>query len=163
MASENSSIFRQSSGPSSAYIRHLRQADAYVRFYGGTRPAPSAFNTERQLLEKNHRFLRDDDEEPTVNQDDEKEIARKYYASLYREYALVDLSRWRERQVISTVHLPILLDGVAFDARAIADVCRLQCAGVLRMKCSLVKDSSHARRCHALAEIRFLARAKATN
>ena len=107
MASENSNIFKQSSSPSSAYIRHLRQADAYVRFYGGTRPAPGTFKTERQLLEENHRFLRDDDDEPAVDQDDEKEIARKYYASLYREYALVDLSRWRERQVISTLHLPV--------------------------------------------------------
>src|SRR6266480_5032028 len=99
MASENPAIFKQSSAPSSAYVRHLRQADSYVRFYGGIRPAPSAFKSERQLLEENHRFLRDDDEESEVNRNDEKEIARRYYANLFREYALVDLSRWREHQV----------------------------------------------------------------
>ena len=81
----------------SAYERHVQRAASYVCFYGGIPPPAPTFRSERDILVQNHRFLRDDDTPQEVNE--EKLLARKYYDSLFREYALVDLSRWRERKV----------------------------------------------------------------
>ncbi|KAI9820722.1 MAG: hypothetical protein M1827_005092 [Pycnora praestabilis] len=95
-------IYSQSGSATSAYARHLQQADAYVRYYGGERPALDKFRTEREILEDNHRFIRDDDELPQdhpIEMNEERRLARKYYDSLFREFALIDLSRWREKQV----------------------------------------------------------------
>ncbi|KAH0543921.1 hypothetical protein FGG08_001822 [Glutinoglossum americanum] len=87
--------FHQSSRPSSAYTRHLQQVSAYLHYYGGSKPQPSSFRTERQLLEENHKFIRDDDDGDEAGAG-EKEIARRYYEKLFREFALVELGRWRE-------------------------------------------------------------------
>ena len=81
----------------SSYERHLQRACSYIRFHGGSPPTASAFPSEREILEQNHRFIRDGDTLPDI--DEEKLLARKYYDSLFREYALVDLSRWREQKV----------------------------------------------------------------
>ncbi len=81
----------------SAYARHLQRASSYVRFYGGAAPPAPIFRSEREILEQNHRFIRDDDT-PT-DLDEEKRLAKRYYDSLFREYALVDLSRWREQKI----------------------------------------------------------------
>lgn len=81
----------------SAYERHLQRAFSYVHFYGGAPPPSPTFRSERGILEQNHRFIRDDDT-PT-DLDEEKILACKYYDSLFREYALVDLSRWRMQKV----------------------------------------------------------------
>ena len=81
----------------SAYDRHLQRASSYVRFYGGAPPSPPNFRSERDILEQNHQFVRDEDRDVEVNE--EKLLARQYYSSLFREYALIDLSRWRELKV----------------------------------------------------------------
>ncbi|EWC47643.1 hypothetical protein DRE_03263 [Drechslerella stenobrocha 248] len=82
----------------SAYARHIEKCLQYVDFYGGAVPAAAKGKTERDLLEEEFQFLRDD--ENTGGQGDAaKEIAKKYYDSLFREFALIDLSRWREGQV----------------------------------------------------------------
>jgi len=95
----SNAVFSQSSASTSAYSRHLQRADAYVRFYGGAPPSPSAFRTEREIVEQNHRFIRDDERDIDGTDSEEKQLAKKYYDSLFREYALVDLSRWREHRV----------------------------------------------------------------
>jgi Folate-sensitive fragile site protein Fra10Ac1 len=91
--------FHQSSRPSSAYTRHLQQVSSYLRYYGGSKPQPTNFRTERQLLEENHKFIRDDDDRVDRDATVEKEIARKYYDKLFREFALVELGRWKEGMV----------------------------------------------------------------
>jgi protein FRA10AC1 len=54
-------------------------------------------------LEENHKFIRDDDDDDDDDDDKngtgEKEIARRYYEKLFREFALVELGRWREGMV----------------------------------------------------------------
>lgn len=80
----------------SAYARHLQRA-SYIRFYGGAPPPAPIFRSEREILEQNHRFIRDDD--ASVDLDEEKHLAKRYYDSIFRDYALVDLSRWREQKV----------------------------------------------------------------
>lgn len=61
-------------------------------------PTVSKGKTERDLLEQEFEFLRDDAND-SGNNDPAKEIAKKYYETLFREFALIDLSRWREGQV----------------------------------------------------------------
>ncbi|KAK6504652.1 hypothetical protein TWF481_006591 [Arthrobotrys musiformis] len=82
----------------SAYARHIQKCLQYVDFYGGSIPAVSKGKTERDLLEQEFEFLRDDSND-SGNNDAAKEIAKKYYENLFREFALIDLSRWREGQV----------------------------------------------------------------
>ncbi|KAF3928586.1 hypothetical protein AA313_de0201944 [Arthrobotrys entomopaga] len=85
----------------SAYARHIQKCLQYVDYYGGSVPSVSKGKTERDLLEQEFQFLRDDghDEMDSGRQDTAKEIAKKYYDNLFREFALIDLSRWREGQV----------------------------------------------------------------
>ncbi|KAI9768578.1 MAG: hypothetical protein M1840_004775 [Geoglossum simile] len=91
--------FYQSSRSSSAYTRHLQQVSAYLHYYGGSKPQQTNFRTERQLLEENHKFIRDDDDCVDRDGTAEKEIARRYYDKLFREFALVELGRWREGMI----------------------------------------------------------------
>ncbi|KAK6500918.1 hypothetical protein TWF506_003678 [Arthrobotrys conoides] len=84
----------------SAYARHIQKCLQYVDFYGGSVPTASKGKTERDLLEQEFEFLRDDSHENDHGPNDTaKEIAKKYYENLFREFALIDLSRWREGQV----------------------------------------------------------------
>ncbi|KAK6528477.1 hypothetical protein TWF281_009718 [Arthrobotrys megalospora] len=82
----------------SAYARHIQKCLQYVDYYGGSVPTVSKGTTERDLLEQEFEFLRDDSNESSAN-DTAKEIAKKYYDNLFREFALIELSRWREGQV----------------------------------------------------------------
>ncbi|KAK6535576.1 hypothetical protein TWF694_002031 [Orbilia ellipsospora] len=85
----------------SAYARHIQKCLQYVDYYGGSVPSVSKGTTERDLLEQEFQFLRDDADNGVESgrQDTAKEIAKKYYDNLFREFALIDLSRWREGQV----------------------------------------------------------------
>lgn len=100
-----SRAFAQSSGAASAYARHLQAASAYVSYYGGTVPTPAKYKSERDILEDHHQFIRTDEETDT----EEKRIAKSYYDKLFKEFAMIELARWREKQVSSLrFHLEIL-------------------------------------------------------
>lgn len=92
-----SRAFAQSSGAASAYARHLQAASAYVSYYGGTVPTPAKYKSERDILEDHHQFIRTDEETDT----EEKRIAKSYYDKLFKEFAMIELARWREKQVSS--------------------------------------------------------------
>ncbi|KAG5650324.1 hypothetical protein H0H81_012621 [Sphagnurus paluster] len=72
-----------------------------------TRPGP----TEFEILKASHKFLRDEDDEKAKELTWDEQLASKYYASLYREFAVCDLKhyksgnfalRWRtEEEVLS--------------------------------------------------------------
>ncbi|KZV65555.1 hypothetical protein PENSPDRAFT_668324 [Peniophora sp. CONT] len=74
----------------------------------GSSQAPPSHATEFDILKHSHRFLRDEEEAPATWND---QLAAKYYASLFREFAVCDLKhyksgnfalRWRtEDEVIS--------------------------------------------------------------
>jgi len=80
--------------------------------YGGTSSAPSVHApiTEFDVLKSSHRFLRSEEEEDKQLTWNDK-LAKKYYNSLYREFAVCDLKhyksgnfslRWRtEAEVLS--------------------------------------------------------------
>ncbi|KAL7275048.1 hypothetical protein RUND412_002014 [Rhizina undulata] len=96
-------IFTQSASSSSAYARHLQAASAYVHYYGGSVPAPEKFRNERDILEENHQFIRDDDDDVEEGGEgggsEERVLARRYYDKLFKEFAVVELGRWRARQI----------------------------------------------------------------
>lgn len=95
--SHSRKVFSQSGGSASAYTRHLQATDAYLRYYGGSIPALEKPRSERDILEENHQFIRRDDEGEVI--DEEKMMAKMYYDKLFKEFAVVELARWKEKQV----------------------------------------------------------------
>lgn len=98
-ATRPAAIFAQpASFPTSAYARHQAASAASVALYGGSVPVPTAPRTERDILEAHHRFLREDSPSATPT-DEERALAKRYYDKLYKDTAVVELGRWRERLV----------------------------------------------------------------
>ncbi|KAI0649422.1 folate-sensitive fragile site protein Fra10Ac1-domain-containing protein [Trametes meyenii] len=77
----------------------------------GSSTALHAGTSEFEILKSSHRFLREDDEVEERQLSWDERLAKKYYSSLYREYAVCDLKhyksgnfalRWRtEAEVLS--------------------------------------------------------------
>ncbi|XP_051925443.1 protein FRA10AC1 isoform X1 [Hippocampus zosterae] len=83
-----------------AFERHKKFVGDYILYYGGHMAdfKRSAANdkTDSDVLRENHRFLwRDEDEEDMTW---EKELAKKYYDKLFKEYCIADLSRYKENK-----------------------------------------------------------------
>jgi protein FRA10AC1 len=78
-----------------AYTSHLRKIHNNEVFYNGSKPQAKPFTTDRDILDTNHKFLRDDVPEST------DPLVTEYYESLIKDCVLVDLSRYKEKQVIS--------------------------------------------------------------
>ncbi|KAH8152856.1 uncharacterized protein LAJ45_03082 [Morchella importuna] len=91
-------VFSQSGGPTSAYARHLHAANSYLRYYGGQIVVPEKARSERDIIEEHHQFIQENDNE-SEEMDEEKRLARSYYQKLYREFAVVELARWKEKQI----------------------------------------------------------------
>uniref|UniRef100_A0A8C6WJ22 FRA10A associated CGG repeat 1 n=1 Tax=Neogobius melanostomus TaxID=47308 RepID=A0A8C6WJ22_9GOBI len=78
-----------------AFERHKKFVSDYILYYGGqmTDFKRSAYVL---LLRENHRFLwREEDEDDMTW---EKELAKKYYDKLFKEYCIADLSRYKENK-----------------------------------------------------------------
>lgn len=95
--SHSRKVFSQSGSSTSAYTRHLQATDAYLRYYGGSVPTLEKARSERDILEENHQFIRGDDEGEVI--DEEKMMTKMYYDKLFKEFAVVELVRWKEKQV----------------------------------------------------------------
>ncbi|KAM9426515.1 protein FRA10AC1 [Pholidichthys leucotaenia] len=83
-----------------AFERHKKFVGDYILYYGGQmadfRRSTSTDKTDVDVLRENHRFLwRDEDEEDMTW---EKELAKKYYDKLFKEYCIADLSRYKENK-----------------------------------------------------------------
>ena len=91
-------------GAASSYVQkqrrtHKKFVHDYVVYYGGARPAGwkpplVGAKTDRDVLRENHRFLRSVEDDAVTSW--EKRLAKKYYDKLFKEYAIVDLSRYTE-------------------------------------------------------------------
>jgi protein FRA10AC1 len=80
----------------------------YVRFYGGGKVISEIQrkkneylpgSTEAEVLAANHRFLREEHDDAQLGESWEQRLAKRYYDRLFKEYALADLSRYREGKV----------------------------------------------------------------
>ncbi|KAF4106889.1 protein FRA10AC1 [Onychostoma macrolepis] len=83
-----------------AFERHKKFVSDYVLYYGGKieefRRSMSKDKTDLDVVRENHRFLwREEDEEDMTW---EKELAKKYYDKLFKEYCIADLSRYKENK-----------------------------------------------------------------
>ncbi|MED6241048.1 hypothetical protein ATANTOWER_020461 [Ataeniobius toweri] len=83
-----------------AFERHKKFVGDYILYYGGQmadfRRSAAKDKTDQDVLRENHRFLwRDEDEEDMTW---EKEVAKKYYDKLFKEYCIADLSRYKENK-----------------------------------------------------------------
>ncbi|KAM9980479.1 hypothetical protein ACTFIZ_007847 [Dictyostelium cf. discoideum] len=58
------------------------------------------FKTDYQVLKENHQFLRDENENEDTDQLTwEEKLAKTYYDRLYKEYAIIDLSRYKSGEI----------------------------------------------------------------
>uniref|UniRef100_A0A6Q2WYC6 FRA10A associated CGG repeat 1 n=1 Tax=Esox lucius TaxID=8010 RepID=A0A6Q2WYC6_ESOLU len=83
-----------------AYERHKKFVSDYILYYGGKvedlRRSTANDKSDLDVVRENHRFLwRDEDEEQMTW---EKELAKKYYDKLFKEYCIADLSRYKENK-----------------------------------------------------------------
>ncbi|XP_015230696.1 PREDICTED: protein FRA10AC1 [Cyprinodon variegatus] len=83
-----------------AFERHRKFVGDYILYYGGQmadfRRSTTKDKTDLDVLRENHRFLwREEDEDDMTW---EKEIAKKYYDKLFKEYCIADLSRYKENK-----------------------------------------------------------------
>ncbi|KAH8117957.1 folate-sensitive fragile site protein Fra10Ac1-domain-containing protein [Phellopilus nigrolimitatus] len=62
---------------------------------GSSKQPPSVRTTEFDVLKASHKFLRDDDETADGALSWEDQLAKKYYSSLFREFAVCDLKHYK--------------------------------------------------------------------
>ncbi|CAG5906396.1 unnamed protein product [Menidia menidia] len=83
-----------------AFERHKKFVGDYILYYGGQmadfRRSASKDKTDLDVLRENHRFLWKDEDEEDMTW--EKELAKKYYDKLFKEYCIADLSRYKENK-----------------------------------------------------------------
>lgn len=78
-----------------AWDRHKQLMSDYQEYYGGQLPSqPVTVKTDMDCLIEQHRFIRRPEDEHISSW--EAQLARRYYAKLYKEYAVIDLSRYKE-------------------------------------------------------------------
>eukprot|EP00903_Cladosiphon_okamuranus_P016333 g15063.t1 len=109
-------------GTVNAYARHQELIRNYLRYHPNAKiPSSGAIEakplpgqkrlTDEEALRRQHRFVRDQDEDNRAHQAKglegaeadpsawEVRMASKYYRLLFKEYALADLSRYREDKI----------------------------------------------------------------
>ncbi|KAM9716114.1 protein FRA10AC1 [Menidia menidia] len=83
-----------------AFERHKKFVGDYILYYGGQmadfRRSATKDKTDLDVLRENHRFLWKDEDEEDMTW--EKELAKKYYDKLFKEYCIADLSRYKENK-----------------------------------------------------------------
>ncbi|KAJ3405013.1 hypothetical protein HDU80_002021 [Chytriomyces hyalinus] len=109
IANETPSVFRKSMTGMNAYQKHMAFVNAYARHYEGdssSAKTSAAIPSELDILRKNHKFLRtDEDDAPdstdtsNPNSNWEQRIAKKYYDKLFKEFAIANLERYKEGRV----------------------------------------------------------------
>lgn len=91
-----------------AYDRHKKMVHELVNYYGGSIPGsssvnnasgpagplPETFKSDLDVLKEGHRFIRTEKDDAEMSW--EVRLAKRYYQRLYKEYAIADLSRYKE-------------------------------------------------------------------
>ncbi|KAI9263688.1 folate-sensitive fragile site protein Fra10Ac1-domain-containing protein [Sporodiniella umbellata] len=92
------SFFKPNSKSEDAYSRHKKLIRAYLSFYGGSVPAniPENYKTEKEIVRENHKFVRSEDEGLGSW---EQRVAKKYYDTLFKEYAVCELKYYKEGKI----------------------------------------------------------------
>eukprot|EP00166_Cyanidium_caldarium_P006039 ctg_781.g357 len=83
-----------------AYEKHVNDVNNYIIPYGKDNEVlgnTRNLETDLDVLKREYRFIRGSEEEDEKSW--ETRLARRHYDRLYKEYALVDLSKWRQGNV----------------------------------------------------------------
>lgn len=83
------------------YSRHKQLVNDYLKYYGGKEKDlkfEPKIKTDMDVIRENHRFLWDDETDDS-NESWEQKLARKYYKKLFKEYCIVDLSKYLESKL----------------------------------------------------------------
>ncbi|GAX81921.1 hypothetical protein CEUSTIGMA_g9349.t1 [Chlamydomonas eustigma] len=87
-----------------AHERHVLYMKNYVQFYSGhdsmsgTDPSVLLQDTDLLALQRNHRFVRTEEDDKNISAWEIK-LANRYYQKLFKEYCIVDLSRYKEHKL----------------------------------------------------------------
>ncbi|KAL6474740.1 hypothetical protein MHYP_G00157800 [Metynnis hypsauchen] len=83
-----------------AFDRHKKFVSDYILYYGGKledfKRSMATDKSDLDVVRENHRFLWNDEDEEDMTW--EKELAKKYYDKLFKEYCIADLSRYKENK-----------------------------------------------------------------
>lgn len=84
-----------------AFTRHQKMVNDYLTLYGGKREdfqrSTANDRTDSDVVQENNKFLWDDEESSKLSWEDR--LAKKYWDKLYKEYAITDLSRFKENKI----------------------------------------------------------------
>ncbi|GAA6019151.1 hypothetical protein JCM10207_006560 [Rhodosporidiobolus poonsookiae] len=84
--------------PETAHERHQRLYRLRQAYDRGTKPPARPTKSELDVLKERHQFVRDSNTDPsTLSWEDQ--LAHKYYHSLFREFALVNLKHYKDGQI----------------------------------------------------------------
>jgi len=77
-----------------AYERHVNNVNHFIIPYQKEEPRKVTGETDLDVLLREYRFIRESEEEDAKSW--ETRLARRHYERLYKDYAIADLSKWRE-------------------------------------------------------------------
>jgi hypothetical protein len=93
-----------------AHERHVLYMKNYVQFYS-SQPSSSIIDhsvllqdTDISALQRNHRFVRTEEDDRNLSTW-EVRLAQRYYQKLFKEYCIVDLSRYKEQKLGKGEHV----------------------------------------------------------
>ena len=88
----------------SAYAKHVKLVNDYLRYYSGGKSLKEVFNrdttkdrTDLDVIREEMRFIWD--EEKDAPNTWEKRLAKRYYDKLFKEYCICDLSFYKLNKV----------------------------------------------------------------
>nr|CUU99670.1 hypothetical transcript [Hymenolepis microstoma] len=86
--------------PLDAYQRHQKMVNDYLQYYGGSikdfKRDTSNDKRDIDVIKENSRFVWDERDNPETW---EEKLAKHYWDRLYKEYAVADLSKYKERKL----------------------------------------------------------------
>ncbi|CAD5216074.1 unnamed protein product [Bursaphelenchus okinawaensis] len=86
-----------------AYTRHKLMVNSYLLCYKGASGQLERDSSKDRgiydIIKENHRFLWGNEDLTDVAKDWDKQLAKKYYDKLYKEYCIADLSRFEKNQI----------------------------------------------------------------
>ncbi|KAI7866652.1 folate-sensitive fragile site protein Fra10Ac1-domain-containing protein [Spinellus fusiger] len=93
------SVFRKDLRGVDAYTRHKKLIRDYTLFYNRQITTKKQdYKTEVDIIRENHRFIHNEDK-PQQDAPWEQRLAKKYYDTLFKEYAIGELKYYKEAKI----------------------------------------------------------------
>ncbi|XP_039250346.2 protein FRA10AC1-like [Styela clava] len=86
-----------------AYSRHKKFVNDYLIYYGGKpedfKMPSRTYLSDNEVIKNNNQFIWDDEGNSSDNMNYEKKLAKKYWDKLFKEYAIADLTYFKENKI----------------------------------------------------------------